>query len=248
MTDDNSPGELVKAAAEGTASGAISSLVAPVSEFLGKLLGRPAEELGGWAADVISFRRWKSRVKMLRRAEEIIDASGLTPGEVPLRVLMPVLESGANEERPDMQERWARLLANAATKDQEMPAAFPDVLRQLDPVEARVLDHVYDVMMSIAPEIRQHDLGMIRTGIAEELGIPTNTIEFHVDNLIRLRLVREPTGSIGGVGDAVTLSEFGRAFVRACRPPSQPDPPIRFTDAVEVRKQAALNRQRRASQ
>jgi hypothetical protein len=245
MASDDPASDLVKAAAEGTAGGAISALIAPVTTFLGKLLGSSVEQLGGWAGDIISFKRWQSRVKMLTKAEQIIEASGLEAHEVPLRVLMPILDGAANEDRTDMQDRWARLLANAATMSSEMPAAFPDVLRQLDPVDARVLDHVYNVMMSIDPEIRRHDLGMIRTGIAEELGLPAETIEFHVDNLVRLRLVREPTGSIGGTGDAVTLSEFGRRFVRASRPPEEPDPPITFTDAAEVRRQAAQNRQHR---
>jgi hypothetical protein len=174
----------------------------------------------------------------------IIDAAGLTAHEVPLRALMPILESGADEERPDMQERWANLLANAATSSEETPVAFPDVLRQLEPAEARILDHVYDTMMMIAPDLRRQNLGLIFDGVTHELGLSPESTEFHIDNLIRLRLVREPTGSFGGPGDTVTISEFGRRFVRACRSPMRPDPPVRFTDGAELQRQASENRQR----
>jgi hypothetical protein len=247
MSEDGSATELVKAAAEGASSGALAALISPVSGFLGKLLGQPAEELGGWAADAISFRRWQSRVKMLARASEILSETGMDAEEVPLRLLMPILDKGANEDRSEMEERWASLLANAASADEQVPVAFPEILSQLEPEQAQILDHVYDVMMSIAPEARKHNLGMIQAGIANDLALDPGVIEYHVDNLFRLRLVREPTGTLGGEGDTVTLSAFGRKFVRACRSPSQPDPPIIFTDAAEVQRQATLNRQRRSN-
>ena len=172
--------------------------------------------------------------------------AGLDPKAVPLRTLAPLLEGATLSEDGDgMEDRWASLLANAAGGAQDVPPSFARLLSEIEPVEARILDHVYNVMMAIAPEIRRHDLGMLRAGIADELGLARETIEYHLDNLIRLRLVREPTGAIGGLGDVVTLSEFGRRFVRACRAPALPDPPIVFTDAAEVQRQAALNRQRR---
>jgi hypothetical protein len=68
--------------------------------------------------------------------------------------------------------------------------------------------------------------------------------EKELDNLIGLRLIRKPSGVIDDELEMVTLSGFGRAFVRACRAPSQPDPPVRFTNAAQVMEQAGKNRQR----
>ena len=141
MTDDNpTPVEIVAAVAEGSARGAIAALIEPVGGFLGLLLGPATRELGGWAGDVVEFMRWKWRAKMLKRAEEIIESAGLTAHDVPLQVLMPILDSGANEDMPEMQERWANLLANAATAAETIPAAYPEILRQLEPIEALSLD------------------------------------------------------------------------------------------------------------
>lgn len=193
MSDDlPTTTEIIAAAAEGSAHGMIGALIEPVTEFLSTLLGPATAELGGWAGDVVEFMRWKWRVKMLRGTEEILVQSSLTAHEIPLRVLMPILDSGANEDRPEMQERWANLLANAASRANDVPASFASVLSDLEPEQAQILDHVYDVMMSIAPEVRRHDLGLLRLGIVNDLALPADTIEYHLDNLIRLRLVRAP--------------------------------------------------------
>jgi hypothetical protein len=48
--------ELVKAAAEGVASGGIAALIEPVSSFLAALLGPATTELGAWAGDVVAFQ------------------------------------------------------------------------------------------------------------------------------------------------------------------------------------------------
>ncbi len=243
--DEPTPAEIIVAATEGSARGTIGALIDPVTDFLSTLLGPATAEFGGWAGDLVRFMRWKWRVKMLGRAEEILKQAGLPAQEVPLHVLMPILDTGANEERPDMQERWANLLANAASRANDVPASFATVLSDLEPEEARILEHVYDVMLSIALEAREHDLGLFRLGIAKDLNLPAgHELEYHLDNLIRLRLVREPTGAVGSKGDTVTLSEFGRRFVRACRSPTHPDPPIRFSNAADVKRQAAENRRR----
>lgn len=88
------------------------------------------------------------------------------------------------------------------------------------------------------------NLGMARTGLVSELGLSDDPVEYHLDNLIRLRLIRKPSGVMDDELEMVTLTEFGRAFVHACRPPSQPDPPVRFTNSAQVMEQAGKNRQR----
>ena len=61
---------------------------------------------------------------------------------------------------------------------------------------------------------------------------------------MRLRLVRAAGLAIGDASDAdgIRLTDFGWAFVRACRPPSETDPPVRFNDP-SVLKLAEHNRE-----
>jgi hypothetical protein len=215
VTSDDSGTDLVKAAAEGTVSGAISALIEPVRGFLGKLLGSSVEQLGGWAGDIISFKRWQSRVRMLTKAQEIVEAAGLTADEVPLRVLMPILEGGANEERPEMQDLWATLLANAATVPGSIPVAFPEILRQLEPIEARALDYMIS------------DEGAW-SGTDRLLGAAVPGLDNgNIDNLVRLGLLRFEAEDFTGPGAEIrypeptlTTTVLAARFVAVCRPPA----------------------------
>lgn len=219
MPDEESL-ELVKAAAEGTTKGAIEALVQPVAGFLGKLCGGPAEELGGWVTDVLAFKRWKSRVRMLRRAEEFLHDAGLEAHQVPLPVLVPILDAGANEEDESMADRWAALLANAAAEPDSVPPSFPSFLEQLSPQDAVLLDGIYvDSMRDIDPT---RDRGTAVLG----LKLPISDVQrvLGVDNLIRLGLclpqrVNTP-GTINENRTVLYLTELGRAFVEKCKAPA----------------------------
>jgi hypothetical protein len=216
VTDDNpTPVEIVAAVADGSTHGAIAALIEPVNGFLGMLLGPATKELGGWAGDVVEFVRWRWRVKMLKRAEGIIESAGLEAHGVPLQVLMPILDSGANEDRPDMQERWANLLANAATMSGTVPAAFPEILRQLEPIEAQALDYMIG------------EVGAWE-GTAKLLGQAMPRLDnANIDNMVRLALVRFEAKDYTGPGARINFPESTLAstvlaarFVAVCHSPA----------------------------
>jgi Abortive infection alpha len=221
-------------------------LDAQAAQFAAKITGAGTKELGAWFGDHIRVRRLKSQLRILDQARKLAEDAGYEPQVINLKVLVPLLETGSLEDETDdeMIGCWAALLANAASGERDVPPSFASVLRDIEPEQARILDHVYQIMMQMSPQLRKADLGILRAGLVAELGLSDETIDYHLDNLIRLRLVRRPIGTISDDPDVVTLSEFGRAFVRACRPPSQPDPPVRFTDHAQVIEQASKNRQR----
>jgi hypothetical protein len=151
---------------------------------------------------------------MLRRAEEILGAAGLTAHEVPLRLLVPIIEVGGDEDRPDMQGRWDYLLANAATTDNAL-AAYPWLLSQLEPVEARALDYM------VGPPG-----GPGWSGPADALKVRVDGLaSANIDNLQRLELVRlnlmiPPVGARNPNQDMLTHTALAVGFVAACRPPA----------------------------
>lgn len=243
VTGDD-PGELIKVGAEGAAAGAISALVEPISGFLGKLFGASADQLGGWAADAIAFRRWKTRVRIVQKAERFLIEAGLETREVPRPTLIPMLEAMGDEEDESMADRWASLLANAASDGGPVPRSFPRILAELEPADARVLDHAFDALSRIAPEFHPQ-LAVLKVAIASQLGFSDPQVTLSVENLMRLRLVRAaglPIGD-GSESDGIRPTEFGSVFVRACRPPSEREPPIEFADP-SVLQQAEANRAR----
>lgn len=107
-----------------------------------------------------------------------------------------------------MQERWANLLANAATSEPgSFKIAFPRILSEVEPAEAVFLeDRAQDGYLDI-----------------EDAQIGQESI----DNLRRLGLVeyaqRVPTlfGGSQPIPVGLDLTGLGRAFVRVCSPPSR---------------------------
>ncbi len=138
-------------------------------------------------------------------------------------VVLRILEDGSWADDDDMQVAWANLLVNALTKDTpEVHAAFRVVLGELEPVEARTLDRLAELAdFSVSPEAQQFKPVQLE---GEGATGP------HLDNLVRVGLLRYtrimPTtiGSISDTGASVsgaTFTDFGWAFVKACREPPQ---------------------------
>ncbi|MFL5961024.1 MAG: Abi-alpha family protein [Gaiellaceae bacterium] len=184
MSGPDDPKELVKATAEGVTEGAVRAALEP---FVA-----PIAETGQIVTDLIRFQRWKLQHWILGKATEFLEARGLEPKQVSLKVLVPLLEAASLEDEGDqeMHIRWAALLANAAAGDGGVPVspAFPKILGEITPTEAAILDLLadangrlllYDLQVDLYPHSKSED------GVVEEVA------EFivHVENLERLGLV-----------------------------------------------------------
>ena len=140
--DPEAPREIAKA------TGEVAKLGTKVLEFFEKLLGAPAQQVGGLVADEIAFLRAKRHLTMRRVLEEAqrqLEERGQTPQAVPSKTLVPLLVESSLEDDQEMIARWASLLANAAD-----PAAastvqpqFVRFLAELDPREVKVLEANY---------------------------------------------------------------------------------------------------------
>jgi hypothetical protein len=198
--------------------------------FMGTVAGSASIQLGELAGDEVKFWRFKRSLKHAQKAKKMLDTAGLKPHQVPFRTLVPLVEGGSLEDDEHMTEKWAALLANAAGGESNVPPSFPSVLRELEPTEARLLDVVYDSMMSLGPDFRRK-YGVERESLARDgFSVTEAEFQYHVDNLVRLRLIRGMELLSQDEFAAIGLTEFGRAFVRACRPPSAPDPPIAWSE------------------
>jgi hypothetical protein len=206
--------------------------VGPAAQEFARATGltAPLQELTGWLADLIRYRRAPHQAVLLQRAADKIRASGLPAHAVQDRLLRNVLEEGSFEEDDAMVDRWANLLANAATSEQTIPIAFPDVLRQLEPIEALVLDRLVEAGHAVP-------LGRIRI---------SGFTAARADNLVRLALAyfvvfddvynsawdvapRRRWGvstfqRFSDSGEIIEMmaTEFGKEFVAACRAPKAP--------------------------
>lgn len=108
--------------------------------FTQRLLG-PAADAADFLGDKIRFYRWQSALKTLERAKEIAEERNLELKEVPLKFLVPFLERASCEDtESELIERWSRLLLSAATDFDYSQLTYINVLSNIGPAEARLLD------------------------------------------------------------------------------------------------------------
>ena len=114
--------------------------------FLKAVLGEPAKALGGLLADKVNSRRHANLIKITVEAKRKLTDAGISPKEVPLKIIHPMLEAASLEEAPDLQSTWANLLANAADPRQTNSVfpSFPTMLKELGHREVCFLNSFYD--------------------------------------------------------------------------------------------------------
>lgn len=129
-----------------------------VREFAKHIGGKLGDDVGEWARALSTYRLNNITAK-LQRAHRMIEEAGRTPNAVPPRTLLPWLEHASIEDDESLSERWAAILANAATADSEedAPPIYSSILAELTPFAARVLDALRDTQ-----PMRGADRGSLR--------------------------------------------------------------------------------------
>jgi len=187
----------------------------------------PAAEALGFIGDVIRGQRARTQIKVLKKTAIAIEEAGFEAQVVPAKTLVPLLEFAGLEEfdDDDMVGRWANLLANAATESMaQVPPSYPEILRQLEPVEARFLDALIQEREAREkrnqPNLRYYDFDL------EDIVGHDQLSWQQLDNMERLGLIGYECNLPVNVPapenpTEVHLAEtpLGAAFVTACRAP-----------------------------
>ena len=109
--------------------------------FLQKIINPPLEELGLLIADNIKYWRFKNQLKILTKADEYIKKNNIQVKQIPLKVLVPLLEGASLEEDNNLRDKWSALLVNYVDQYKNIDTLiFPEILKQLSGNEARCLD------------------------------------------------------------------------------------------------------------
>lgn len=101
-------------------------------EFLSKLIMPTVEETGLLIADNIKFFRFKNQVRILLKAKEYVETRKLNTSEIPIKILVPLLENASLEEDEELQDKWAKMLTNMVDSDLNLQnQIFPYLLSQI---------------------------------------------------------------------------------------------------------------------
>jgi hypothetical protein len=218
-----------------------------LTTVVGKILGPSVDAIGqGIAAPLQAWakRRGERATATLIGAAEVLQAAEIAPQAVPPRLLMPILEHASLEDEDDIQRRWAALLANAASPDNKILPAFAEILHQLTPVQANILQWMYEMKTEPIAGWVSHWPDVARSDIESTFNLSHADYALLITDLERLNLI-EPRRDIkaGAVGAEVPMDELlqlvvdrwnsrvkyesigfttlGLGFIAACTPPKK---------------------------
>jgi hypothetical protein len=117
-----------------------------LGSFFGKALGStPEDVVGYYGGDRLRIRRAENIVRMMLEAQARLATMGIEETKpATLSVALPILEGAADEDREELVDLWARLLASAmdATKN-NVRRSFISAVREMDPSDAKVVHQLY---------------------------------------------------------------------------------------------------------
>jgi len=144
----NDDAELVKAGIQGAVEGAMK----PFSDLIQALFGEAATEAGLMFKDSVEHYRYRRRIRLFQRTREVLATAGIEPTQVPLKLLLPIIENASNEKEDNLQDIWANLLANAATQDatNKVYPSFPAILKELTARDVKFLDALFEAASALA--------------------------------------------------------------------------------------------------
>lgn len=221
MTDESKAiGEVAKTSGKAIDAGR------ELGGFISKYVGGPLDQAMGIVEDKLKYLRWERQIRLMERANEFLSERGLQlpTRKVPMQIAIPIMQGGSIEEDDSLQDRWAALLVNAAdeSSDAEVRRAFISILEDLSPLDAIVLEKIYD--FSAVPHdknevwttnLPNHALGTKPE--AEDLR-PSTSVELSLGNLARLGLISSAM-AWGGMAilSCVHRTVLGHEFLRAIR-------------------------------
>lgn len=182
--------------------------------WLSKVFGTTPEDLVGLGfGDALRIKRRENIAILEAKSEQRLKDRGIhTTQEVPLSIGIPLLSAASDENRDELVDLWARLLATAMdpARADYLRLKFIDVVRLMDPIDALVLQKL-QTMPTGSPTLR--------AVYASQLSRSEDEIEISFAHLSELgcaagNLNIEP--SVRNLNlDKVHLTAFGRSLLRA---------------------------------
>ena len=199
-----------------------------------KLFGPIAEEMGRDLAQWYRTKRKTNLDKILPQAAQKAEAAGAERVEPPMSVVIPMIEKASLEDNAFMQEKWASLLSASVSPAMagKVRKGFPQILSELEPLEAKMLDVMYDEFKRKSPDAQLSTYYFSVANMIQYFHTDKRMMSISLRNLLRLGLCENPISGIGvgsegtespkehlltGAENYICLSELGVDFVECCR-------------------------------
>jgi hypothetical protein len=179
----------------------------------------------GILSDQMKLWRWSNQIEIIKKAQTKIEASGLPKKQIPLKVLVPIIQNSSLEEDTTMQDKWSSMLANAGTGNVEVSPNYAAILNELSPIEVSILEKIFNEVNRESDYVKRKELQFDASKLKSLLSISDERMDLIIENLYRLNLFQAPAGHGVAVGEykfalrTTKVFEFttlGYEFVRAC--------------------------------
>lgn len=209
-------------------TGLMIQAVRDLGGWFGKHLDGPVSEISGMVQDRLRFARAVRVARLAERFKRELDAAGRPVAMHPLppNFLLPALEEGAMEENDELQDMWARLLANACDSSTGVSAKRSHItmLKEMTPFDAMVFETIY----SVSPDdgnrkaILTYELPSRATepkgASLDSLPKPTHEVVVSLSNLERIGAIKFGSSWGGGeVFDVVNQNVGGQELFKAIK-------------------------------
>lgn len=209
------------------ATGKAIDTVRETDGFIARFIAAPLEQGIGIFQDRLRYMRWERQLRLMESATRKMQEIGLVEISRPvsMKIAIPIFQAASLEEDDSLQDRWVNLRVNAANKNSGIVVnrAFIEILGQITPLEAKILDVVYRLPFD---EV-QHE-GVVTEALPDEATSakdkksecedPTEEVKLAIGNLARVGVLKP--GFTWGNGEdfkRVNPTVLGREFVAACR-------------------------------
>ena len=206
--------------------GKVVDLARDIGGFIARYVGGPLEQGLGIFEDKLRYMRWERMVRLKERADQFMESRGKDSSikPIPLKLAIPLLQAASLEDDDDLQDMWAKLLVNASTEcGMELRRAHIDILEQLSPIEALILEKIYTLPAS---KLKGSSIvtGHLPDDVSfeekdqEQLVNPNDEVTMALANLARLGCVKLPTTWGGAeIFTSVHPTVMGESLVKACQ-------------------------------
>jgi hypothetical protein len=194
-------------------AGKAIDLVHDFGRFAGRVMGTvPEDMVGVLGGDLLKHVRVRIGARLQQRTDQILRERGVTQTQaVSPSIAVPLLQAATSEDREELREMWARLLATAMNPNApKVSLRFIEALRQFEPLDALLLKR-------ISSGFRITICGsMVNSQVPD--GASHDEVYISLENLERLRCIQRarPPAGAGAINENVDIAPFGRELLRAC--------------------------------
>jgi hypothetical protein len=204
-------------------------IIDKTEKLLSTLLGEGFQEIGGIFGDKMRLKRLENQIKILDKATQIMEKSGKRPHQINLKTLVPLLEKSSLEEEENLQNKWANLISNIASSDENgIEHKLVNTLSFLSSDEVKILDYLHfrfnfrrDKIFENSQrssykkykthdEIKPNSITFAFKDIKKHFNLTQEIASIYIDNLESLGILRNDDPDIGideGFSDGEIIEE-----------------------------------------